>query len=122
MGLSGSALTGRTRLWVQYSGFEAESSSIDAFRQKDVVSLMGRNFSLTKQVACSTGMASLISEEPDVEMKDVGEVGSENMETKAKIIAALDEIQFTDKRSAKLDLDDFLRLLSTFNRHGFHFA
>ena len=43
-------------------------------------------------------------------------------EFKAKAIGVLESCQLNDKRSAKLDQDDFLLLLSSFNAVGIHFT
>ena len=40
---------------------------------------------------------------------------------KEKILGILEEINFKDKRSSKLDIDDFLKVLHTFNQHEIHF-
>jgi 18S rRNA (adenine1779-N6/adenine1780-N6)-dimethyltransferase len=50
-------------------------------------------------------------------------LGPMNPETmKAKVMGILSGIGFGEKRSNKLDIDDFLKLLSTFNEAGVHFA
>jgi len=41
---------------------------------------------------------------------------------KDRIIALLEEAKLHDKRAAKMDQDDFLRLLELFNAHDFHFT
>ncbi|KAI0035517.1 rRNA adenine dimethylase [Vararia minispora EC-137] len=41
---------------------------------------------------------------------------------KAKVKGILDELGVTESRPAKMDLNDFLRLLSTFHDNGIHFA
>jgi len=46
----------------------------------------------------------------------------EDMDMKNKVIAILEMNDFLDKRSAKMDIDDFLRLLHCFNKEGIHFA
>ena len=43
-------------------------------------------------------------------------------EFKAKVLAVLQQSEYSEKRSAKLSQDDFLRLLSVFNAAGIHFA
>lgn len=46
-----------------------------------------------------------------------------NAETmKTKVMDILTGIGFAEKRSNKLDIDDFLKLLSAFNEAGVHFA
>jgi 18S rRNA (adenine1779-N6/adenine1780-N6)-dimethyltransferase len=46
----------------------------------------------------------------------------EGFDLKAKVIEILEKNEFLEKRSSKLDIDDFLRLLSLFNQEGIHFA
>jgi 18S rRNA (adenine1779-N6/adenine1780-N6)-dimethyltransferase len=46
----------------------------------------------------------------------------EGFDLKAKVIEILEQNDFLEKRSSKLDIDDFLRLLSCFNQEGIHFA
>jgi len=41
---------------------------------------------------------------------------------KQRVMNLLEQHGFSDKRSRKLDLDDFLRLLSVFNEEGIHFC
>jgi len=41
---------------------------------------------------------------------------------KDKVVEVLEQNDFADKRSAKLDIDDFLRLLDAFNKAGIHFC
>lgn len=40
---------------------------------------------------------------------------------KEKVLLVLDDETFKDKRSSKLTLDDFLKLLFCFNKAGIHF-
>jgi 18S rRNA (adenine1779-N6/adenine1780-N6)-dimethyltransferase len=61
-------------------------------------------------------------------LTDVGAGGDgkqklpEGFDLKAKVIEILEKNEFLEKRSSKLDIDDFLRLLSLFNQEGIHFA
>jgi hypothetical protein len=41
---------------------------------------------------------------------------------RARVETALRETDLSTSRSAKLTIDDFLRLLVSFNKHGIHFA
>ena len=43
-------------------------------------------------------------------------------EFKTKVLAVLEQSEYSEKRSAKLCQDDFLQLLSVFNAAGIHFA
>jgi len=47
---------------------------------------------------------------------------SENFDAKAKISSLLQEIDYSDKRAQKMDLDDFLKLLVHLNKNHLHFA
>ena len=42
--------------------------------------------------------------------------------TKGVILSVLAETGFSDKRSAQMDIDDFLKLLAAFNARSFHFV
>ena len=44
------------------------------------------------------------------------------MDMKAKVLGILDSVGLSDARGAKLDHDDFLRLLAAFNEAGIHFC
>jgi len=46
----------------------------------------------------------------------------EDFDMKSKVSEILQANDFTDKRSQKLDIDDFLRLLDVFNKANVHFA
>ena len=41
---------------------------------------------------------------------------------KDKIVEVLEQSDYAEKRSAKMDMDDFLGLLDAFNRAGIHFC
>ena len=41
---------------------------------------------------------------------------------KEKLMAILDRIGFSEKRSNKIEQDEFLEMLITFNRDGIHFV
>ncbi|KAI5708806.1 hypothetical protein M8J76_003644 [Diaphorina citri] len=45
-----------------------------------------------------------------------------DFDIKTLIDTVLNEINFADKRARTMDLDDFVLLLATFNKHGIHFA
>jgi 18S rRNA (adenine1779-N6/adenine1780-N6)-dimethyltransferase len=40
---------------------------------------------------------------------------------KAKLMAILEKTGYADKRSSKLGLDDYLKMLFAFNQAGIHF-
>jgi len=75
------------------------------FRQRDVVEMLRANYN-TFLAMSGSAAPPLVTEE----------------ETKERLIAALMDAQMAESRSAALDVDDFLMMLATFNRHGFHFA
>jgi 18S rRNA (adenine1779-N6/adenine1780-N6)-dimethyltransferase len=47
---------------------------------------------------------------------------SADFDAKAAIDALLEKAKFAEMRAAKMDTDDFLRLLVLFNEAGFHFS
>lgn len=51
-----------------------------------------------------------------------GEALPEGWDVKAAVEGVLDATGFSDKRSSKLDVDDFLALLAAMNKAGVHFA
>lgn len=59
-------------------------------------------------------------DEKDDEMEE-GEECDKLKEFKQKIVDMLEENKLITKRSAKMDLTDFLLLLSVFNKNGIHF-
>lgn len=70
------------------------------------------------------------AEEEKMEVDDVGEDemeledsnGAERSEFKVKIVNVLKEGDFEDKRSSKLTQQEFLYLLSLFNKAGIYFS
>ncbi|EXB28596.1 putative dimethyladenosine transferase [Morus notabilis] len=59
--------------------------------------------------------------EEEMEVED-GDVEGEPSEFKDKVLAVLKEGDFEEKRSSKLTLQEFLYLLSLFNKAGIHFS
>jgi hypothetical protein len=45
-----------------------------------------------------------------------------DLDMKALITEVIEESGFTGQRPAKMDTDDFLKLLATFNAKGLHFS
>jgi hypothetical protein len=45
----------------------------------------------------------------------------DNLDFKAKVMGILELSECSDKRGAKMDQDDYLRLLVNFNEAGIHF-
>jgi len=73
-----------------------------SFKSKPVLDLLANNY----KTYCS--------------LKEI-EVESE-LGIKEKIMAILEEIEFAQKRANKMDIDDFLLLLTTFNKQSIHFS
>jgi hypothetical protein len=63
------------------------------------------------------------SEEDNDEMdeEDDNDEGDKVKEFKQKIVDLLEDNKLITKRAAKMDLTDFLQLLSVFNTSGIHF-
>jgi 18S rRNA (adenine1779-N6/adenine1780-N6)-dimethyltransferase len=84
--------------------FTRKNKSLSAiFRAKSVVDLLENNY---RTYCALNGMG----------------VPEPMIDVKAKAIEILEKNDFADKRSAKLDTDDFLRLLNCFNQEGLHFC
>ena len=49
------------------------------------------------------------------------EKGPNDNSFKTKILSILSSIEFKERRGSKMDNDDFLKLLHTFNQHDIHF-
>jgi len=47
---------------------------------------------------------------------------SEEENFKDKVLGILQDLEFNEKRSSKMDIDDFLKLLAAFNSGGIHFC
>ncbi|XP_010523927.1 PREDICTED: ribosomal RNA small subunit methyltransferase [Tarenaya hassleriana] len=113
------------------------------FRQKNVLSLLEKNYKTLQALQASqngggsTGESMNVSDfgdqsmgidddddnEVDDEMEmDDGEGDGEVSEFKEKVSNVLKEGDFEDKRSSKLSQQEFLYLLSLFNKAGIHFS
>lgn len=110
------------------------------FRQKSVLLMLEKNFKTlqavlaslqkdgsTGEAAMNLGDQSMGIEDDDNEMDDddmemdEGE-GGEVSEFKEKVMNVLKEGGFEEKRSSKLSQQEFLYLLSLFNKSGIHFS
>lgn len=61
-------------------------------------------------------------DEKDLDMdEDDGEISDNLVEFKTTIVDILKDNKLVTKRSAKMDITDFLQLLSLFNKSGIHF-
>ncbi|KAF8107016.1 hypothetical protein N665_0129s0084 [Sinapis alba] len=110
------------------------------FRQKSVVSMLEKNFKTLQAVLASlnggspgeaammdvVGEQSMVGmEDDDNEMDDDDmemDEGQEGGEFKEKVMNVLKEGGFEEKRSSKLSQQEFLYLLSLFNKSGIHFS
>ena len=110
------------------------------FRQKSVVLMLEKNFKTLQAVLASlngvTGEAAVMDvgdqsmgmEDDDNEMEDddedmeMDEGQGGGGEFKEKVMNVLKEGGFEEKRSSKLSQQEFLYLLSLFNKSGIHFS
>ncbi|CAH2057650.1 unnamed protein product [Thlaspi arvense] len=111
------------------------------FRQKSVLSMLEKNYKTLQAVLVSlqnTGEPALntamdlagieedddndMDEDDDMEMEMDGGEGGEASEFKVKVMNVLMEGGFEEKRSSKLSQQEFLYLLSLFNKSGIHFS
>eukprot|EP01089_Gocevia_fonbrunei_P000490 TRINITY_DN1050_c0_g1_i1.p1 TRINITY_DN1050_c0_g1~~TRINITY_DN1050_c0_g1_i1.p1 ORF type:complete len:305 (-),score=49.59 TRINITY_DN1050_c0_g1_i1:17-931(-) len=84
--------------------FTRKNKTLSAiFRNKNVIALLENNY----KMLCALKNIPLPDPFPN---------------TKERIIAILTENNFSEKRSSKLSIDDFLVLLCCFNKEGFHFT
>lgn len=114
------------------------------FRQKTVLSLLEKNYKTLQALQLSQGLVE--TKDPDMDISrledsnenevmeidddeadeelDVedGDAEGEASEFKNKVLGVLKEGDFEDKRSSKLTLQEFLYLLSLFNKAGIHFS
>ena len=128
--------------------FNRKNKTLGAiFRQKNVLSLLEKNYKTLQALNLSVGnrdaeMASLrlgnANEVETMEMDDDnddedggaddemdvedGDAEGETSEFKKMVLAVLKEGNFEEKRSSKLKLEEFLYLLSLFNKAGIHFS
>ncbi|XP_041475839.1 probable dimethyladenosine transferase [Lytechinus variegatus] len=73
-----------------------------AFRNKGVVEMLEKNY----RIHCSVKNIPIPE---DLDMKD-------------KVTSVIEKIGFEGKRARTMDIDDFLKLLSSFNSEGIHFS
>lgn len=115
------------------------------FRQKSILSLLEKNYKTLQAQNLSQG--SLESKDTEIDFSSLGDsnedetmemdddgaddkmdvedgdaAGGEPSEFKIKVLSVLKEGHFEDKRSSKLTLQEFLYLLSLFNKAGIHFS
>ncbi|KAL9315679.1 hypothetical protein ACSQ67_016680 [Phaseolus vulgaris] len=113
------------------------------FRQKSVISLLEKNYRTVralelgqkdslKEADTKTDLASFgddqgmemdddEADDDEMEVED-GETDEVQSEFKDKVLGVLKEGDFEEKRSSKLTLQEFLYLLSLFNKAGIHFS
>lgn len=118
------------------------------FKQKNVISLLEKNYKTLQSLKLAqeglleetdkkmnfSGFGNSMEDQvmaaddefdDDDEMEIEGEDGDAEevqSEFKDKVMAVLKEGDFEDKRSSKLSLQEFLYLLSLFNKAGIHFS
>ena len=118
------------------------------FRQSNTLQLLERNFKLyqalsaptmpdTSQDTLSAAVSRMATDQPEIDCESVADMDMDGQsaqghtskknskyseEFKARILAVLQDSEYSEKRSAKLCQDDFLQLLSVFNAAGIHFA
>ncbi|XP_031288126.1 ribosomal RNA small subunit methyltransferase-like [Pistacia vera] len=118
------------------------------FRLKNVLSLLEKNYKTLQALGCShsTSIENIdigmdisklgnSNEDQSMEMDggsddemelengdDEGDAESEVSEFKDKVLGVLKEGQFEEKRASKLTQQEFLYLLSLFNKAGIHFS
>eukprot|EP01018_Ginkgo_biloba_P005730 Gb_34275 [translate_table: standard] len=121
--------------------FNRKNKTLGAiFKHKTILQLLEKNFKtfVALQEACQksndsafvdatilgditndSSMEIDVGEDQDMDVDGADEVGTP---FKDKVMGILKEGGFEDKRSSKLTQDDFLHLLSLFNRAGIHFS
>lgn len=109
------------------------------FKKKNVLKMLEENFNTCKKVAgeeakSATGfkiedLAKDEKMEDDAKDKEMEEDdGAEKMvegdgsEFKKKVVQILAQNKVGENRAAKMDVDDFLMVMSLFNKEGIHFA
>ncbi|KAM3731378.1 hypothetical protein ACB098_12G159100 [Castanea mollissima] len=127
--------------------FNRKNKTLGAiFRQKNVLSLLEKNYKTLQALNLSVGNkdaemgSSRLGNANEVETMEMdddddedggaddemdvedGDAEGETSEFKNKVLAVLKEGNFEEKRSSKLKLEEFLYLLSLFNRAGIHFS
>ncbi|CAL0333651.1 unnamed protein product [Lupinus luteus] len=125
--------------------FNRKNKTLGAiFRQKNVISLLEKNYKTVQALKLShedppketetkmdlsnlddftddEGMDMDGGTDDEMEVED-GEAGEVQSEFKGKVLGVLKEADFEEKRSSKLSLQEFLYLLSLFNKAGIHFC
>lgn len=111
------------------------------FRQKTVISNLEKNYKTLQALQLSQSESVIDNEammdisrlgdegmdldngmdEDEMDMED-GEAEGNVSEFKEKIASVLKEGDFQEKRASKLSQQEFLYLLSLFNKHGIHFS
>ena len=116
------------------------------FKQKNVISLLEKNYKtlqslklsqegLLEKIDTKMGFSGFGMEDQEMAVDDEfddddemeieggdGDAEEVQSEFKDKVMAVLKEGDFEDKRSSKLSLQEFLYLLSLFNKAGIHFS
>eukprot|EP00252_Welwitschia_mirabilis_P018117 TRINITY_DN4030_c0_g1_i1.p1 TRINITY_DN4030_c0_g1~~TRINITY_DN4030_c0_g1_i1.p1 ORF type:complete len:344 (+),score=45.56 TRINITY_DN4030_c0_g1_i1:169-1200(+) len=120
--------------------FQRKNKTLGAiFKRKNVLSVLEKNYktfqalkeshdkgsadiSLLGDVTGDHSMEIDSQEYQDMDVDEEDEQGDEHAQFKVKVLGILKASSYFDKRSSKLSQDDFLQLLSLFNKEGIHFA
>ncbi|XP_073157045.1 ribosomal RNA small subunit methyltransferase [Henckelia pumila] len=115
------------------------------FRQKSVLSLLEKNYKTlqalqltpegfsddSEMASCVSALGDTLGDmimdsedgNDDDEMElEMGDVDTKTSGFKDKVVGILKQGGFEEKRSSKLSQDDFMHLLSLFNKAGIHFS
>ncbi|KAF3442151.1 hypothetical protein FNV43_RR16067 [Rhamnella rubrinervis] len=107
------ALLEKNYMTVQSLKFSQQGSTVDKDTEMGVFGLGDSNVDLIEDMDDD--------EDDEMEVEDSDAVG-EASEFKNKVLKVLKEGDFEEKRSSKLTLQEFLYLLSLFNKAGIHFS
>lgn len=110
------ALLEKNYMTVQSLKLSQQGSTVDKDTEMDVFGLGDSNEDLIEDMDDDGD-----DDEMEVEVEDSDAVG-EASEFKNKVLKVLKEGDFEEKRSSKLTLQEFLYLLSLFNKAGIHFS
>jgi 18S rRNA (adenine1779-N6/adenine1780-N6)-dimethyltransferase len=107
--------------------FSRKNKTLGAiFKQKACLDLLEKNYRTFLQLETSGAIDKTQQQQQQgMEILDQKRIGISDLADRAKfkdyVLNVLKEGDFNEKRSAKLDQDDFLELLALFNAAGIHF-
>ncbi|KAM7266422.1 hypothetical protein ACFE04_004319 [Oxalis oulophora] len=112
--------------------FNRKNKTLGAiFKQKNVVALLEKNYKTLRALQPEDNVVEGMDVEDEMEMdggsddEDMDEDGDGEGEPsgfKAIVLGILKEGKYDEKRSSKLTQEDFIHLLSMFNKAGIHFS